>query len=134
MRRGVSIRNRGFSLVELVMIIVVLSLGAAGLTTLYGQLGGSVEVTADVGIAAQVAQGCAEHVLAQRRTNTSVGYTGIASGMCAGLGFGGFTVTDVATVYSGTGCPGGAQCKQVVVTAFEGAVARSRLNLIVVNY
>lgn len=124
----------GFSLVELVMIIVVLSLGVTGLIALFAQPGRSIVVSNDIGVAAQVAQRCAEHVLAQRRANAAVGYAGIVSGLCAGLpAYGGFTASDVAAAYAGAGCPGGANCTQVTVTASNGSTSRA-LNFIVVNY
>lgn len=126
--------SRGFSLIELVAIIVVLSLGLVGLTALFGQTVGSVDINDRLGVAAQAAQRCAEHVLARRRVDPAIGFAGVASGLCAGLpAYNGFTATDVVAAYAGTGCPGGAGCKQVTVTASDGSTSRS-LQLMVVDY
>ncbi|BAU47013.1 hypothetical protein SVA_0431 [Sulfurifustis variabilis] len=127
-------RGRGFSLIELVIIIVVLSLGLVGLTALFGQTVGSVDTNDRIGVAAQAAQRCAEHVLARRRVDSAVGYAGVASGLCAALpAYAGFTATDSVVAYAGAGCPGGANCKQVTVTASDGSTSRS-LHLLVVDY
>jgi Tfp pilus assembly protein PilV len=127
-------RSGGFSLVELIMIIVVLSVGIAGLTALYGELGGAIDVNDDIGAGAQAAQRCAEHVLMQRRASTGAGYAGVVSGLCAALpAVGGFTATDVAAAYGGAGCPVGATCQQVTVTASNGSTSRV-VTFMVVDY
>lgn len=126
-------RHRGFTLIELVMIIVVLAICLTGLVAAFGVVGGSGNATANIDIGAQVASQCAEHVLGQRQRNVGVGFASYNGGACGGLGFGGFTVTDSSAPLAGGPCPAGASCKDVTITATGGA-ATTTLNLLLVDY
>jgi prepilin-type N-terminal cleavage/methylation domain-containing protein len=59
---------RGFSLIELIMIIVVLGVASAFLTTTFTQLPRSLDVSEGAQTASQLAQQCSERVLARRRS------------------------------------------------------------------
>ena len=123
----------GFTLIELVMIIVLLSIGLTGIAAVFVNVSRSGDVTAGMDIGAQVANQCAEHVLGQRQRNVTVGFTGYAGNTCGGLGFGGFTVMDTVAVFTGGICPAGANCKGVTITA-TGATATRTLNLLLTDY
>ena len=126
-------RHRGFTLIELVMIIVVLAICLTGLVAAFGVVGRSGNATANIDIGAQVASQCAEHVLGQRQRNVGVGFANYNGGRCGGLGFGGFSVTDSSALLVGGPCPAGASCKSVTITA-SSAAATTTLNLLLVDY
>jgi type II secretory pathway pseudopilin PulG len=126
---------RGFSLIELIMIIVALGVASAFLTTTFTQLPRSLEVSEDAQTASQLAQQCSERVLAQRR-NPAIGFGPIASGTCAGLPTLGYVVTDTVTNVSGAPCPSALAntCKQVVVTVTRNGVPVAVNDLLLVNF
>ena len=117
--------RNGFTLIELVMVIVLLSISSVGLVTLFGQLSNSLSINNDIQIAAQLAQECAEHFLAARR-QSGYGLGGISdcSALPAFNGFGPPTVT-ITDPYAGAGCPGGANCRLLTINATYGDGASS---------
>lgn len=126
-------RVHGFTLIELVIIITVLAVALTGVLAVFdpGVRSGTAVSAIDIG--AQVASQCAEHVLGQRQRNPLVGFTGYNGNACAGLGFGGFVVTDSVVALTGGVCPAAANCKSVTITA-AGATATRTLNLLLVDY
>ena len=128
---------RGFSLIELIMIIVALGVASAFLTTTFTQLPRSLDVSEGAQTASQLAQQCSERVLAQRR-DPAVGFGPIASGTCAGLPvLAGYAVTDIVTDASGAApCPSALanSCKQVVVTVTRNGVPMAVNDLLLVNF
>lgn len=60
-------RVSGFSLIELIIVIVLISVGLLGLSRLTGGLGKAVINTADLQTMSQYAQECAERVISTRR-------------------------------------------------------------------
>lgn len=125
-------RTSGFSLIELVAIIVVLSVAAVGFTSAYVPLVRSPEVTQSIDFAAQLAAGCAEHVLGQRRVNAAVDFAGVAGNMCSGLSASGYTVSTTVAALVGGACPASRNCKSVTITATDGSASRT-LNLLVAS-
>lgn len=128
-----SVRAKGFSLIELVAVIVVISVAAVGFTAAYAPLVRSPQITQDIDFAAQLAARCAEHVLGQRRINAAVGFAGIAGNMCSALNANGFTVSTAVSALVGGACPASRTCKAVVITATDGSTARTQ-DLLVANY
>jgi type II secretory pathway pseudopilin PulG len=128
--------NRGFTLIELIMIMVALGVMGAFLASTTAQLPRALEVNEVAQTAAQFAQQCSERVLARRRSSAvGAGYGSIVSGICAGLLTPGYTVTDtVADPYVGVACPPLASCKQVTVTVTRNAVTVAGADLMLVNY
>lgn len=126
-------RQSGFSLVELVAVIMVLSIVGVGLASGFAHLGGSLLLNEDAQGAAQQAQACADHILGSRRNR---GFA-MTFANCAALGpFNGFgppTVTNWAPAVPA--CPAGSACTGYEVTATYGSTgAISRVRFFVVNY
>ena len=133
MAHAVAKRAGGFTLIELIAIIVLVSIAAVGFTAAYAPLVRSPQLTQDLDFASQLAARCAEHILGQRRVNPAVGFDGIVSNMCgAAFDAGGYTVNDAAAALVGGPCPGGRTCWAVVVTATNGASSRA-MNLMLVR-
>lgn len=126
MAHAVAKRAGGFTLIELIAIIVVVSIAAVGFIAAYAPLVRSPQLTQDLDFASQLAAGCAEHILGQRRVNTAVGFAGVVGDMCgATFDANGYTVTDTASALTGGACPAGRTCTAVVVTASNGASSRA---------
>ncbi len=131
-------RPRGFTLIEMVMVIVVASIGAVALLGLFGQSARSLNLNEDVQTAAQLAQECGEHIFTNRRRGPLT-YATIDGTVCAGftagwaaLGFDPPLVT-MTDPYAGAGCPAGANCKLFVVDARKGGATRAQLTLMLAN-
>ncbi len=126
---------RGFSLIELIMIIVAIGVMGAFLATSYTQLPRAVQVSEASQTGAQLAQQCSERAIAQRR-NPAIGFGPIATGVCTGLPTpAGYTVTDVVdAAYAGAACPVAGACKRVTVTVTRNAVTVAQTDFLLVNY
>jgi Tfp pilus assembly protein PilV len=127
---------RGFSLIELIMIVVLISIGMVGLMAMFGRSVGSLGTNVDIQSGAQLVQQCAEQVLGRRR-QSGTGYALIDATVCNGLPSGSYTysVTLVAIAGSPAGaCPDTYSCKEVRITVngLTGAVARG--SVLVSNY
>ncbi|WP_151446442.1 carbohydrate-binding protein [Lacisediminimonas profundi] len=110
-------RSHGVSLVELVLVIVLLSVGFIGLIRVFsGVTGGLVTGEAAQG-AAQYVQTCLERVVGTKR---SPNFAGVTAALCNGISLpAGYSWTEV-TVNSITGsttsaCPNNVSCKEVTV-------------------
>ena len=128
-------RQRGFTLLELVMVIMLVALAAVPILGQFGQAA-SITLTDEViQTAAQLAQERAEGILASRRAN---GYAGIATGTVndvLGGAYGSYSRTvTVTSPPSGSGCASGASCKQVVVSVDHGGRTRAEVTLMLVDY
>lgn len=132
---------RGFNLIEFVVVVVVMSVGAVALLGLYSEGAKTFRVNEQVQTAAQMAQACSEHILALRRGPS--GYTGIPTGanvticdtpvpLLAGYSRA-VTITEIAG--GTTPCPAGAGvlCKRVQVAINRGATQRAQVTFMVVN-
>ena len=128
--RGASCQ-RGFSLIELVVVIVLLGIAAVALLQQFSQAAGSLARNEQIQTAAQLGQACAEHLLAVRRGQdypTAIGTD------CSSLpGLAGYT-TSVAPQGSPAACPVGAVCEELRVTVAHGAETRAQLSLMLVDY
>lgn len=145
-------RQYGFSLIELVIVMIVISVGLLGLTGMFGNVSTSLSTNETLQKATQYAQECAEKVIATRRDDV-LGFasTSISNTMCnttadtpAGLlpvmdtGFG--RTVSVGNLYSGTGtapdpCPIGTDnCKNVTITVTHSTLSPTIITLMLVKY
>jgi prepilin-type N-terminal cleavage/methylation domain-containing protein len=84
--------SRGFTLIESIIVLVVLSVAAAAIVTMQGNIFKGQADNKDIQVGAQLMQECAERVLAIRRQSNSA-YASVTTSACSGLGnFGGFGV------------------------------------------
>lgn len=115
--------NKGFTLIELVLVIILLSMSCVGLVNLFGQLSNSLSTNNDTQSAAQLAQECAEYLLAARRHwDYTLGGISDCSALPAFNGFGPPAV-NLSDPYAGPGCPGSASCKLFTIKAVYGSGA-----------
>lgn len=125
-------RDTGFSLVELVIVIVVLSVVSVGLASGFAHLGSSLVLNEDAQAAAQQAQACAEHILGSRRNRGYAVTFPDCSALGAFNGFGPPTVTNWAP--TAPACPAGSACTGYEVTATYGSTnAFARVRFFVVD-
>lgn len=149
-------RQLGFTLIELVIVILITSFGLLGLTSLFSNASSSLTTNETLQRATQYAQECAEKVIATRRDDplgfdaTSLA-TAAPSNICntvddapAGLlpalatGFARTVV--VGSTYSGdvantAPCPSGTDnCRDVTVTVTNSALSNTVITLLLIKY
>ncbi|MFV2057828.1 MAG: prepilin-type N-terminal cleavage/methylation domain-containing protein [Thiohalomonadales bacterium] len=126
--------NHGFSLIELVLVIVVLSLLSAGLTKVFGQVTKGLSDHNDRQIAIQLAQECAEYLLGLRRQG---GYAMRGNSNCDPLPlFGNNLLRPVVTesiVDSTTEVYCVSDCKKYAIASSYGS-ATARLTIMMASY
>lgn len=119
-------RLSGFSLLELIVVIVLISVGLLGLSRLTGGLGKAMYGTANLQTMSQYAQECAERVISTRRES------GFASSLLTSTLCDPSPASYVRTLimpasYTGTAstpaCPLGATCRDVTVKVCTGSVS-----------
>lgn len=132
--------RRGFSLIELVIVIVVVAIGAAAIGSGFAYIARSHELSASMQTAAQIAQECAEHVMGRGRVPGSYASVGVASPstICNSVPAvpAGFTRTVNVTALGAGGalCSAGWACKRVEILVVRGGRELVRLNFMLVNY
>ena len=85
--------QRGFTLIETLVVMVVLGIAAATIVALQGGIFARQSSNQDLQVGAQIVQECAEQVLALRRRTPSGGYAAVTPAACSALGnVGGFGV------------------------------------------
>ncbi len=125
--------SAGFSLIELVIVIVVFSIAAIPLLGGFASVAQWLDTEQEVPIAAQLSQECAEHLMLQRRIN---GYASITSSSCNVLSdFNGYTRSlSITAPYTGSPCPSGASCKLVAISIIKGADTIDTDTFMLVDY
>lgn len=134
-------RNRqlGFTLIELVAVIIVMAVAAVPLFGLFSQSGVSMLANEETQTAAQLAQERAEHLMAVRR-NRGYGDVELSTNLSEdlnGTNYSRYTrSTTITNPFTGNGCPGGATCKQVLVQVSDDAsgTVRSAVTFVLVSY
>lgn len=123
--------SRGFTLIELVMVIMVVTIAVVGLVAALSRLGEATLVSERVQTAAELAQSCAEHLLASRRNQ---GFVAMTLSCATVPGFSG-TVT-VTAPFVNAACPDGTgnRCRRLQITATVPAGISATMELMVVNY
>ena len=127
--------QQGFTLLELIMVIVIVALASVPILGQFTQASSSMLLDEQIQTAAQLAQERAEGVLADRRL---LGYAAIPTGTTVdvpGGNYSAYTRTlSVTEPPSGSGCAIGASCKEVIVSVDRGASNRATVTFILVNY
>ena len=126
-------RQRGVTLVELVMVIVILGVAAVAIMDQFVNSARTYEINESVQTAAQLAQECAEHILATRRLQ---GYAAITP-TCPALP-GAFTAAGYASAATFGGAPAACatppSCTQVDVVVTQSGTERARVVFMLGNY
>ncbi|MBK6907071.1 MAG: prepilin-type N-terminal cleavage/methylation domain-containing protein [Rhodocyclaceae bacterium] len=131
----------GFSLIEVIIIMVLIIVGMLGMNSMFGTTMASLNTNEDLQRATQLAQECAERVLAQRRNNGFDSF-GTATFTCnpGGANPAGYTRTanPVGATYTGDGtpCPNTMTCRDVsiTVTSTSNPSLSSTVDLMLVYY
>lgn len=135
--------TQGFSLIELVIVIVVLSIIAVTLGTMAAQMMSARAVDQDIQNAAQLAQECGDHIIAARRFNNAIKYANVTgSTFCSSVlaAFPNFdsVVTAITSHNSASlaACPSATagSCKLIAITVTRGSATFARAQLLLVNY
>lgn len=131
-------RLRGFTLIELVAVIVIVSIGFLMVGKLMATSAKSVESAIQMQKVVQVGQSCAEVLLKTKRT-PSLGYTNVVANfatLCSGVGYDGYTATVATptTVAAGTGaCPTGATCSNFTINVSSASGGSGSFTLMLVQ-
>jgi len=127
-----SSRLAGFTLIELVMVIVVLSVISAGLVRVLGGMTGGILLQKDSQISQQLVQECAEYLLGLRR---HVGYNMNSVSNCSSLPTfsGSVAVATITNPSADTACPALASCKRFDITATH-ASSQAKSSILMVSY
>lgn len=136
-------RSGGFTLIELVIVMVVISAGLVGITATFGNASKSLSTNEAVQRAAQYAQECAERALATRR---DLGFAWFATNTfsCGGNPSGYTRTVAVGNIYTGPvsgacngnnpcPCPSGITCRDVAIAVSNGLLSSS-ITVMLVNY
>ena len=128
-------RQQGFTLLELVMVIVLVALASIPILGQFSQASSILLTDEIIQTAAQLAQERAEDILAERRTT---GYAAIPTGTVNDVPGGAYssysrTVT-VTSPPTGSGCATGATCKEVVVSVDHSGRTRAEITMMLVSY
>ena len=125
-------RTKGFTLLELIAVIVVISVGLAGLARMWGNADVAIFTGEEMQKTAQYAQECAEIVLGTRR---DLGFNTLTTTLCDPAPTGYTRTITLSSNYTGTttsACPNGATCRDATVTASKGS-ASSDVKLMLVQ-
>jgi len=128
--------QQGFSLLELVMVILIVTLASVPVLGQFSQVSDSLLANEEIQTAAQLTQERAEQILADRRAQ---GYAAIATGTTSDVLTGNYaaygrTVTVTGLASGSSGCATGAGCKEVVISTDHAGSPRAELTFILVNY
>lgn len=140
-------RERGFSLLELVVVMMIVAAGFVGIASLLGSNVRSLDANEIVQQATQHAQYCTERAMQQRRdsgyaafpANFSCSANPNTSPAACGTGQIGFSCgAFVSATYTGgadTACPSGVSCRDVTITATHAASGlNASISLMLANY
>jgi len=128
-------RQQGFTLIELIIVIVALTAGAVFVGNSFLAPARAVVDNENIQASWQIAQGCADHLMGQARalfSNVPVG-----SGTCpnlSGSATGTYTVSDTSGAGACTGIAGANVCRSVAVSASNGGGYTAALTFMIVNY
>jgi prepilin-type N-terminal cleavage/methylation domain-containing protein len=130
----------GFTLIEMVLVIIIISVASVPLFSLFSQASTSLLNNETIQTAAQLAQERAEFVLSRKR---ELGLNGPVAELAVGTIpenlTGNFDIynrsTEITSLAGGTGvCPSAAPCKQVVVSVDAGGPILAQITFLLVDY
>lgn len=126
---------KGFSLIELIIVIVVVAIGAVAIGSAFAYISRSQRLNADLLAATQLAQECAAHIIGRGRKPGSYASVPVGGTACDALPPDpGRAVTVALMATGGALCSGaGWGCKRVDITVTRGN-ATVTLNFMLVNY
>jgi type II secretory pathway pseudopilin PulG len=109
-------RASGFSLIELVIIIIVIGIVAAGMARIFSNTAQSQNTNETLQQATQFAQECAERAVATRQ---NLGFNGFPANFSCSNPAGFNRAVVVGNIYAGangTPCPAGVNCRNITIT------------------
>lgn len=128
-------RADGFSLIELIMVIVVFSIAAVTLMSSFANVGTAVALSEELSVAKSMVQECSEFIVMSRR-DTVNGFANVNSSSCSILpptsGYNPPQVTVTNT--TAAPCPAGATCKHVVVSVTRNGNTLAESQILLANY
>lgn len=128
---------QGFTLIELIMVIVVFSITAVVLLSSFSSMGTTVILGEQLQISKSLSQECSEFIVTSRR-DTVNGFANVTNTRCDFLPLpSGYTRTvSVATFDFAANpvCPSGASCKSVLVRISRSGKILAETTTMVVNY
>lgn len=127
------VRQHGVTLIEMVIVIVILALAATAIMDQFVTSGRSYQTNESVQTSAQLAQECAEHILAVRRLQD---YATAVAATCPALPAAYTTAGYVRTRIVGA-APAAcvtAPCAQVDVVVTHGGSERARVRFMLGSY
>ena len=128
--------QNGFTLIEMVLVIIIISLASVPLFGMFSQAASSLVVNEKSQTAAQLAQEQAEYLLAVRRNQDFLAaeLAGNTSEVLNG-NYSGYTRSTIITQPPvGPGCPAGASCKEVTISVDEGGSTYAEVIFLLVDY
>jgi len=133
--QATSQRQQGFTLIELVAVIVIISVAAVPLFGLFSQAGFAMLDDEKLQTATQLAQARAEYLMAVRR-NRGYADPEVSVNLVENLAgnYAGYTRTTDIVLFAGPACPGGASCKQLSVRVDQGGEARAEVTFVLADY
>lgn len=124
-------RQRGFTLIEMVMVIVILAIASVALMDQFVNTSKSYLIDEEIQTAAQLAQECAEHILATRRLQ---GYATAIATNCSTLpSVAGYTLS-VSPGAAPTACFTWPLCTEVTVAVTQGGNTRASVVFMLGSY
>ncbi|MDH5377072.1 MAG: type II secretion system GspH family protein [Gammaproteobacteria bacterium] len=130
--------QKGVSLIEVVIGLTVLGIIAGYALPYMSLTGNALIVNERVQTATQLAQSCAEHILALRRDEANFGYATVTNTACASLPVPGgysFAITvALSTSASDTACATAVECKSTTIEVNHSGKAQASLTLLLPVY
>jgi prepilin-type N-terminal cleavage/methylation domain-containing protein len=129
-------RQSGFTLIELVLVIIIIAVASVPLFSLFSRAASSLLINEKTQTAVQLVQERAEYLLAIRRSQDFAAAE-LSSNTSEVLGgnYSGYTrSTVIRQPPAGPGCPAGATCKELVISVDEGGSTYAETTLVLVNY